>query len=249
MGRIWRHWGMDILIRCTPAEFEQLVTICGQENLQKAQEERKGIILARAHMVLSSLIGHWLNQNGFSKQTNIGQINKIFQKRNIETTKFAVSFEIARQVMQAKKALAHGGVAHILPDGYRGSGGLPLPFCQRHHEFRTGFADLALTTGAAVIPAFVSLDLNGHIEIQFSKPLDVGPTTMEQGERVELLIRQYATLLEKHWREEPWLISWQWIEKYLELPESIPNTILTEQVQVETGMANTHFQNEKSIKV
>lgn len=46
------------------------------------------------------------------------------------------------------------------------SSALTLPFYGRQRPFGVGFAELAVRSGATVIPVFVTLSLSGHVQMQ-----------------------------------------------------------------------------------
>ncbi len=112
------------------------------------------------------------------------------------------------QLMKAKSILTKGGIISILPDGYGGSSlGLSVSFHGRRRSFRGGFAELAIETGADVIP--VSLDIDAckrKLTITSLKPLDVGGYGMPHVDRVEGLLRQYVAYFKQQWACCPGLV-------------------------------------------
>ena len=63
--------------------------------------------------------------------------------------------------------------------------------------FRTGAAELALLTGATLLPVFTTLHRSGCIQVLFAEPL----VTTEEGRQRQVhdLAGQYAALLNEHW--------------------------------------------------
>ncbi|MBW1859795.1 MAG: hypothetical protein JRI70_06895 [Deltaproteobacteria bacterium] len=121
----------------------------------------------------------------------------------------------------ARQFLGRGGIVRVAPDGLHGTSGISLPFVGRVLPFRAGFAHLALTTGADVIPVFISFDTTGKVRVEFLNPLEVGSPGMNHQDQVEFLIRQHASLLEKKWREDPGNIQWKYLKQFLALKPAI----------------------------
>jgi len=109
------------------------------------------------------------------------------------------------QLLAAKRVLALGGIVYILPDEQDGlSRGIPVPVHGRTRRFKTGFAELALDTGAPVVPVSMGIDvLRREVALSFLEPLDAGPAGMPRAARVEGLVRRYAAYLGEEWRRWP----------------------------------------------
>jgi KDO2-lipid IV(A) lauroyltransferase len=123
-----------------------------------------------------------------------------------------------RQTYLARRVLMDGGMLHMVPDGLHGSSGILVPFHGRMRNFATGFAELALGTGAAVVPVIANMDVDGRIHVEFSTPLDTGSGDLERQERIENLIRQYGSYLENHWSDDPGSVRMHHVEHFLGLP-------------------------------
>ncbi len=125
---------------------------------------------------------------------------------------------LLRQTYLARRVLMDGGMLHMVPDGLQGNSGVPVPFHGRVRRLATGFAELAVSTGAPVVPVIATMDVDGRIHVEFSAPLDTGPEDMERRERIEGLIRQYARFLEIRWSDDPGGVRMHHVEHFLELP-------------------------------
>ena len=95
------------------------------------------------------------------------------------------------------------------------TGVLLLPFLQRLRPFRTSFAELALLTGAVVLPVSAILDRQGIPEITFYPSFDVGDEAQPKSERIEQMVKQYAGFLETEWVKTPGNIRLLHIKDYL----------------------------------
>jgi KDO2-lipid IV(A) lauroyltransferase len=132
--------------------------------------------------------------------------------------------EKIRSVLQARQILERQGVVHIIADGYQGSSIMSLPFLGRWRPFRTGFAELAVQTGARVVPVFASLDKHGRVTVEFLPPLESRPKALKPQEHIMSLLTQYARLLEQRWLADPGNICrWQ-LQRFLKLPLIAENT-------------------------
>ena len=102
------------------------------------------------------------------------------------------------QLLKSKSVLKNNGIVLILPDVQGGlSSGYDLPFHGRMVRFKAGFAELAIETGAAVVPVSITVDVHKRkVRVRFLEPLDSGPADRDHAEKVEGLIRQYADYFE-----------------------------------------------------
>ena len=125
------------------------------------------------------------------------------------------------QLLKCKSILARGGIVLVLPDGYGGlSRGVSLPFHGRMISFKAGFAELAIETGAVVIPVSTAVDVRkGQVTVSFLEPLDIGPFDMGRAERVKGLIRQYAAFLKEEWACCPGIVPLRLKRKHIDSPQ------------------------------
>ena len=123
----------------------------------------------------------------------------------------------AGELIRGKQVLARGGVFMIVADGYVGwSDGIPVDFLGRRRVIYTGFAELAVMTGAPVVPVFAGIDGKGRVTLRFMAPLQAAGADRE--EKVESLVRQYAEILMERWRNSPWDVTWKHMRKFPKLP-------------------------------
>ncbi|TCK18175.1 KDO2-lipid IV(A) lauroyltransferase [Thiogranum longum] len=217
------YWRLFALSRCSDPEFHRWVRFSGMEQLQPLCEAGKGLIIISSHIGLSRSIPLLLLRQGYDlhsvEAANV--LEKIGAKgadrlKVIEVGGGA-SF-LLRQTYQARRVLMGGGILHMVPDGLKGSSGIEVPFHGRIRNLATGFAELAVSTGAAVVPVIANMDVNGRIHVAFSAPLDTGSEALERQERIEGLISQYASYLEARWSDDPGSVRMHHVEHYLGLP-------------------------------
>jgi acyl-CoA synthetase (AMP-forming)/AMP-acid ligase II/lauroyl/myristoyl acyltransferase/acyl carrier protein len=183
--------------------------------------ERQGIILLAMHAHYSLLTGPMLYHLGFEPITFLGMAvaRRILKERYPADTSLQSSGVWGELVKKAYVTLRQGGVVLMAGDGRGGRGAtLLLPVCGRLHPFKAGFAEIALHSGAAVIPITTTLEADGRIRITFHPPLDPGAGDLPQSARVERLLRQYASFLEKMWRGAPENIDLRHMAWHLRLP-------------------------------
>lgn len=221
------YWRIVALSRCPEQEFRRWVRYTGTEQLPALCEPGKGLIIVSCHFGLSRCVPLMLLRQGYDlhsiEAANV--LEKIGAKgadrlKVIEVGGGA-SF-LLRQTYQARRVLMDGGMLHMVPDGLQGSSGILVPFHGRMRRLATGFAELAVSTGAAVVPVVANMDVNGRIHVEFGTPLDTGAGHLERQERIESLIRQYARFLEARWSDDPGGVRMHHLEHYLGLPASTP---------------------------
>ncbi len=226
-ANLWKHWRVHALARCTPQQFERWVTVSGLPTLQHAYDQRCGVILVNSHFVVSQVSKLALKSLGFTNYQAVGggsvlqaETLQLRRARHASGTKaIRRSFlHLLSKFHEAQKTLKAGGIMSITGDGGSGLRGVRLPFHGRLMEFKTGFAEVAaIHTSAAVIPVFISLKPTGHIHVDILEPLDTGTPEMSHEQRMAWLMRQYVSLLEQRWLQEPQNLEWGMIERFLAL--------------------------------
>ncbi len=98
---------------------------------------------------------------------------------------------------------------------------LTLPAAGDAPEVNLTFGELALRSGAAVVPMMNSFGPNGQVRVVFHPSLDPGAADRPHAERVAGLVRQYAAFLESILQSEPENVSLGTLSRYLNLPLSI----------------------------
>jgi len=105
------------------------------------------------------------------------------------------------QIHLAHRTLRSGGTVGAFIDLYQGAGGIEVPLLGRKRPIKPGIAELALDTGAVIIPVEQWLHEGGHITIAFKPPFVPEGSTRDQ--QVLSLMIQQAAALETMWRENP----------------------------------------------
>ena len=219
------HWRMAVLN--DEEEFAQRVRVTGLEHLQQARESGRGAIVLSSnvgwkHLALVSLKGQNVEdmmQVGGGTRT-LGLIGLTQLKSQflltIDEEMIKSNSHLSYQLARGKQVLEHGGLLFIAGDGQRGQQKKDMPFLNRQRSFGTGFAELALTTDALVVPVLTSLRADGTADVTFHPPLTVPQGSHE--EQVRSLVEQYARLLEEYWKTNLPNVRWKQMKQYLSLP-------------------------------
>lgn len=224
-----RNWRLAALAHCSPEQFDRWITIIGLSKFQHSYRQGRGIILVSCHSVLLPLMpllaDRRMGHNNFStiggkhRRLALMRLNHLSQKFMLDM-ELQVSRKafLTSQLYSGKQTLENGGIVLIASDGHGGDNIVNLPFYGRCRPFRTGFAELAVRTGADVMPVFVSMDISGHVKTEFFQPFNV--IGVGHQEQVGSLVRQYAKFLERIWAEDIGNIQWQHLRKFLALPRA-----------------------------
>jgi amino acid adenylation domain-containing protein len=189
------------------------IPVEGAAMLEAARVRQQGVILLSNHAYQTSYFRSLkLTQRG------VGNLERLVEP--IQSDKIKAQYILyARQLDLARQVLQNGGAITIAPDVNRGRGAsITVPFHGRMHEFRTGFAELALLTDAQLF--FVASDLQAYncFSFRLVGPFDQGSATMSYAERVQYLMEQYIAHLRLQWVKNPWALSWEVMREHLAYP-------------------------------
>lgn len=224
----FRFWICGSLARSTAPEFDRWVSVTGLETLQQSLRKGRGLVLVFSHTTLAYLAPIILKRNGFENilslattyKPEVAKIIGLTESDQVILTSDKDDRFFFRQLSVAKKKLEEGGILYIAGDGHQGDSGINISFLGRNKKFRSGFAELAVNTGADAISVFASMDHAGRINVEFLDPLNKDMPEISHPEKVGYLIRQYANLLEKRWKDDPGSIRWNRITKFLSLSKA-----------------------------
>ncbi|MBU2649921.1 MAG: lysophospholipid acyltransferase family protein [Bacteroidetes bacterium] len=139
---------------------------------------------------------------------------------NLLLVKRGSSSDMFRILMKAREVLESGGILHILGDGQHGRSSFSLPFLGKMRGFRASFAELALSSGAALVPVFILPLKKGKVLVEFHEALDCGNDAMEHEEKLKLIVQQYAALLERKWRKKPQYVNGGFVDVHIRQVEA-----------------------------
>jgi amino acid adenylation domain-containing protein len=122
----------------------------------------------------------------------------------------------SEMIWRARQVLQRGGVVYISPDGLKGRQAVEVPFWGRRRPFQIGAAELAVTTEARLVPAFVRFDDEGRVWVEMTPALvPEGPTF---NERVADLTMRYGQEYAVRWPDFFASMAWNHLRYNLDLP-------------------------------
>ena len=157
---------------CSAVAFE------GEEHLRRALEQGKGVIAISAHLGNFTMIGARLAAAGYPfgvvvKQPKDPRFARLIDyyrlMLGIKTISAKPRREAARQIL---KALRRNEVTLLIADEFK-SGGVEVEFLGRTAPAPRGPVTLALRTGAAVLPTFVTRDHEDHLTLHIGAEIDL----------------------------------------------------------------------------
>ncbi len=222
MVNTWPLWRQQALAK--PSLFQQWVTIRGAAILAKASAQGRGAVIAFPHTQLRRLL---LQIDSF-RQRELAIIGNLGPKSLVDAGLPDLALAMAQggplskvavragQLHHAQQVLTRGGLAIVLADDTEGEGGIQAPFHGRMRPFRPGIAELALQSGAAIVPTFATMQVNGQITFEFLEPLTLSPGN--HNDQVADLLQQYALLLAAHWQRNLDSMEWFVLRNFFAFP-------------------------------
>jgi lauroyl/myristoyl acyltransferase len=218
LGRLWYEWCFAELMKGPPEVLARLMRVTGWEHFERCRQDGAGLILLPVHGQFSRLFRPYLRHRGHDS-LEVGLTSGRLEEKGLMTPA-AKRFELARQMHAAKHRLAQGGIACNLPDARQNlDNSRPVEFFGRRRQLAAGFAELALATGAHVVPMGLRFSPRGFFVLEFGARFRVPGPESSHTERVDSLVGQYADFLRGEWRRYPWNIHWSHLQYYCELPE------------------------------
>ena len=122
----------------------------------------------------------------------------------------------SEMIWRARQVLQRGGVVYISPDGLKGQQAVEVPFWGRRRPFQIGAAELAVTTEARLVPAFVRFDEAGRVWVEMT------PALVPEGQaftgRVADLTSRYGQEYAMRWPDFFASMAWNHLRYNLNLP-------------------------------
>jgi KDO2-lipid IV(A) lauroyltransferase len=223
LGALWREWCFNELFRGPPERVARLTHVRGWEHFERCRQGGAGLILLPVHGQFSRLFQPYLRHRGYDG-LEVGLTHDRLERKGM-LTPVAKRLELARQMLAAKRLLTQGGIAYNLPDARQNlDNARSVEFFGRRRQLATGFAELALATGAHVVTVAYRFSPRGFFVIEFGAPLLVSGQQSTHEERVDSLVSQYADFLRGEWRRYLWNIHWDHLKHFYLLPRSSSET-------------------------
>lgn len=205
----------------------------GLEHFDDAQKAGRGIILLTFHgavsIVAGAILSHQYSINPaldvsleearhIAKQTEGGQGNGT----NLASV---ASGWAATQALQAQRILQQGGIVRFASDmSYDEPNSFTKTIGKRQYHLKPGFAELALTTDATVLPFYSNFDNAAGVHLNILPPLRPPSSTSDSNTYISTLVDQYVAFLETTWRELPTSVGWGTLYFYSQHPLVGPPT-------------------------
>jgi KDO2-lipid IV(A) lauroyltransferase len=191
----------------TKEKLDRIVSIQGFDHLQQVLQKNNGAILLLAHFGSFLLPLPVLGFKGYKVMQLGGKPliegtrpihKKIFELRKNETDKMPFQFSRADQYLgSVVRALKNNEIVVIAFDGRTGSKWIPVPLINRIAEFSPGPFNLAIKTGAAILPTFVVRGRDNNHTIVFEPPMDLEITENQEDARKKSTER-YSKIFERY---------------------------------------------------
>ncbi|MBI5238701.1 MAG: lysophospholipid acyltransferase family protein [Deltaproteobacteria bacterium] len=195
--------------------IERIVKIEGRGHLDKALARGKGVLLFQAHfgafqmtMPAIGYSGYRMNQISASaaiwKDGNMPDVQKkMFDiKAKCEYSLPVRHISVNATLRPLFNALKMNEIVGITVDGGGGKRIAPITFLGREAYFQTGAAEIALNTGAEIVPAFITTG-NGISHHLFIHPPIRPDTSLGREENIMKITREFAALLEGYVYRHP----------------------------------------------
>ncbi len=190
-------------------EWEEQVTVRGQEHVEAVLAEGRGVILATAHFGNWELVAATCVRLGWEGQVVARDANDRPTAQVINSAREGAGVKVlAREdIREMLRTLKAGKFLGILPDQHAKSGGIWLDFLGRPASTFTGPATLARRTNAAIIPCFGSRRPDETIDVYFLPPLQV-PHTDDRNADIRQATQALNDVLGNEIRKHP--EQWLW---------------------------------------
>lgn len=201
-------WGCTRLSRCPEKEFRRWVCITGQEHLETALAQGRGVMLAGNHFGPGHLVNRVLCRQAYRVHIlRKGRRKNAFESENSLRRELHLEDDDSPGYLDTmitiRDLLRQGEIVHVALDGSSGGGGLRLQHLGLYREFRTGLPLIAYLSNAIIIPVFVNLKENGKIAIDFDRPFADPDPEQSPVSYAEFVVRDYVDRLNAFCRAEP----------------------------------------------
>jgi acyl carrier protein len=174
-----------------PGTFERWVTLKGVDHVLRAAAAKRGVILVIPHTRALFPSMH-------------EQIAAALFDENIYLGLACLPTGVARMIFMTQRfaecrdVLSRGGAVWVAGDGMTGKEKVAPVRYGRRFPFRAGAAELAMQTGAPLVPVFPYLYTDGRIEVEFLEPL-IPCLDQPRKEGVDDILRGYAEMYMDRW--------------------------------------------------
>lgn len=198
------------LPRLDMGQLERNLTVFGWSHFQRIRDEGRGVIIATAHLGNVDLVVQVLAARsiGIIVLAEPLEPPALFRLVRGFRESCGLSFlPVSRSSLKiAMRSLKEGGVVALACDRDVLGNGERMSFFGEETALPRGAADLAMKTGAAILPAFSVRLPDGRFEIHAEPPIMVDASKNHDGAR--RATEEIVALIEKHVRRNPeqWVV-------------------------------------------
>lgn len=191
------------------------VFISGKEHLDSSLKGGKGVLLFQAHFGAFQMVmpaigyeGYKLSQISAPASVWKEGMNSKMQKKgfdiktNYENLLPVQHIPFQTSIRPVFRALQRNEIVGVTVDGEGGKKWIELNFLGRKANFAQGPVEIALRTGAAIVPAFIISKKNLSYELNIHPPLEVD-STKSKNETMNELLHEFVKILERYVRQYP----------------------------------------------
>lgn len=195
---------IDSLVKLSPES---------EENLSKAYNEGKGVIIATAHYGNWELLGAYMGLKGYNmvsiaRKQNNGQMDRFINEYR-EMAGQKVTYNHGENSMfQVTRALKKKCALGVLYDQDTSDSGEELTLFGRRAVFPTGIPVLSRALKTPILPCFVHNNPDGSVQINIL-PSFVTPKTKDKELDIRNTMEKLVILLEQEIGEDPAM--WFWL--------------------------------------
>ncbi len=208
-----------------PALVKKRVQIAGQDNLDAALSQGKGVILVSAHfgnfpLLMSKLSLQGYKIAGIMRPMRDERAEKMFLGARTRFGIKTIYSQPRRACVEATIRSLRGSEIVFIPidQNFGSAGGVFVDFFGKKAATATGPVVLAQRTGAPILPCFILRQKDDTHKIIFEPPFNLAEGKMRQ-EFVQINIQKLTDIIESYIRRYP--AEWSWIHRRW---KSRPNT-------------------------
>lgn len=229
--RFWTSFAA-LIEDVTPQAGNRFARVNGFDHLREAYQQGNGVILLSYHGIVTRLatvfVEKWLGCEPVpvvSPRVSLRWESERFE-RNLrqENQRLSIEKEQARHgayaLLRGYRYLNQGQIVRAYVDnGFSSRGDYPISVCGRQYQARTGWADLAIQTGAAVIPVISTLQKEGTVEVNFLPSFSWDQNGPNKFDQTAQLMQQFADFLSGAFRHHPESLRWKIMENHYTYPQ------------------------------
>jgi len=216
------------------ADWLQYYVLHGADHLDAALQQNRGIIFVGPHTPTRFAVRHFL-QRRFETHQMVGYpaYHSTWQDLLADQgLSYAEGKKAARSAVAiaAARTLFQGGVVAMAGDEEDAQTGQPALIGDRLHHLVTGFAELAVSTGAAIVPFYTQFLQDGRIQISFLPSL-LWDRDGDREMQVRAIMAQYGAAQTQLWRQAPGALLHDTVLRHLDCPLALKSLLISDRIE------------------